>query len=295
MDNINEAETINEPVQPELEPAAEFSSEPDAEPTGIFKEAGKALKILCLNGETVSSVSQSRSAFKYGLIFMFLPNIVLFVLILLSGVYVGFAGLLVSLAQSFLIIGLSFLIAKFLFKGQGTFGGYFRPASYSFIFLGLTPLIVLVYAPLPAVASLLALFLVFFGFWNIVVLAKSLKHTQNTGIVKSLVSVLIALFVLSLGLSAPALQNTAGEPENFRPQNDTTISEEQFQQFDNELSGQDIARTPAPQPSPAPSSEKPTTWDDVNRETVMGGMTTHTMNQISNGIWSGNYYNPSIP
>lgn len=265
------------------------------ESTGFWKETGKALRILRLNGGAILSVSQSRPAFKYGLVFMFLPNIVLFVLILLSGVYVGFAGLLVSLAQSFLIIGPSFLIAKFLFKGQGTFGGYFRPASYSFIFLALTPLIVLIYAPLPAVASLLALFLVFFGFWNIIVLAKSLKYTQNTGMAKSLVSVLIALFVLSLGLSAPASPNTAGEPENFHPQNDTTVSEEQFQQFDNELSGQDIDRTPATQPSLAPSSEKSTTWDDVNRETVMGGMTTHTMNQISNGIWSGNYYNPSVP
>lgn len=283
MDNINEAENINEPVKLEREP------------TGIFKEFAKALRIIGIRSGAILAVSQSRAAFKYGLIFMFLPNIVLFVLILLSGVYVGFAGLLVSLAQSFLIIGLSFLIAKFLFKGQGTFGGYFRPASYSFIFLALTPLIVLIYAPLPAVASLLALFLVFFGFWNIIVLAKSLKYTQNTGMAKSLVSVLIALFVLSLGLSAPASPNTAGEPENFQPQNDTTVSEEQSQQFDNELSGQDIVRTPAPQPSLAPSSEKSTTWDDVNRETVMGGMTTHTMNQISNGIWSGNYYNPSIP
>lgn len=187
MDNINEAENINEPIQ--REPTAELAPEPDAEPTGIFKEFAKALRIIGIRSDAILSVSQSRSAFKYGLIFMFLPNIVLFVLILLSGVYVGFAGLLVSLAQSFLIIGLSFLIAKFLFKGQGTFGGYFRPASYSFIFLGLTPFIILIYAPLPAVASLLSLFLVFFGFWNIIVLAKSLKHTQNIRMGKSLVSV----------------------------------------------------------------------------------------------------------
>ena len=287
-------DTINEPIS--QNPTAEFTEES----TGIFKEFAKALKIIGIRNNTILSVSQSRFAFKYGLIFMLLPNILLFILILLSGVYLGFASLLVSLAQSFLIIGLSFLISKFLFRGQGTLGGYFRPASYSFIFLFLTPLMVLIYAPLPALASLLAFFLVFFGFWNIVVLARSLKHTQGIGMGKSLASVLIALFVLSLGLSAPvASQLQRGEPaspnnESNEIPGDLPISEEQSQQFDNGFPNQVISQTPAPRQSAAPSSGE-TTWDDVNRETVMGGMSTHVMNQISNGIWSGNYYNPAVP
>ncbi len=290
---------INEPIQQETASSQDISQivnspvEPAEESGGIFKEFANAVKIICLRNETISAVSQSKNSLKYGLIFMLLPNILLFFLILLSGVYVGFTVLLVSLAQSFLIIGLSFVIARFLFNGRGTLGGYFRPASYSFIFLVLTPVIVLIYAPLPAFASLLALFLVFFGFWNIIVLAKTLKHTQSVGMVKSLASVLAALFILSLGLSAPISQKLEPEPFNLELQNSPPIIEEQSQQSDKQFPA-DVAQPPAPRQSALPPAGE-TTWDDVNRETVMGGMSTQIMNQISNGIWSGNFYGPSSP
>lgn len=288
--------------------------------TGFWKETGKALRIIRLNGETISSVSQSRPAFKYGLIFMLLPNTLLFCLILLSGVYIGFVNLLISLAQSFLIIGLSFLTAKFLFKGRGTLDGYFRPASYSFVFLIIMPLIVLIYAPLPAFAGLLAVFVVLLGFWNIVVLAKSLKQTQNIGTGKSIASVLIALFVLSLGLSSatvslqpeqsgPAdlprqgglpVQNPEDINENvYFPEQEQQSEVERFEDklpAENELPSQGIILTPEPesQQSVEPEEASPT-MADAARETVMGGMSTHMMQQISHGIWSGNYYNPMIP
>lgn len=289
--------------------------------TGFWKETGKALRIIRLNGETISSVSQSRPAFKYGLIFMLLPNTLLFLLILLSGVYIGFANLLVSLAQSFLIIGLSFLTAKFLFKGRGTLDGYFRPASYSFIFLFITPLIVLIYAPLPVFAGLLAVFVVLLGFWNIVVLAKSLKQTQNIGTGKSIASVLIALFVLSLGLSSatvslrpeqagPAddLPRQGGLPvqspedinENvYFPEQEQQSEVEQFEDefpSEDELPSQGIILTPEPEPQQSVEPEETSpTMAEAAQQTVMGGMSTHMMQQISHGIWSGNYYNPMIP
>ncbi len=278
-------ENINEPIQ----------QESVSESTGIFKEIAKALRIVGIRGETIMAVSQSQSAFKYGLIFMLLPNIVLFVLILLSRVSVGFAGLLVSLAQPFLIIGLSFLIARFLFRGKGTLGGYFRPAAYSFIFIALTPLIVLVYAPLPTFAGLLAILTLLLGLWNIIVLAKVLQYTQNIGIIKSLVSVLIALLILSWGLSVPdsSISNQSGQT-NLPEQSILPTPDNQYQQFDNNFPSQSIAPTPTPQQYTAPTSESEAA-KVLKRNVMMAPMTNHMMQQISNGIWSGNYYNPSIP
>ena len=258
-----------------------MASSPLPEKTGFMKELGKALKIIRLDGDTIASVSQSEPALKYGLVFMFLPNILLFILVLLSGAYLGFVSLLVSLGQTFLVISLSFLIARFLFKGRGRLGQFFRPAAYSFAFLFLTPIMVLIYAPLPAIAGLLAAATALLGLWNIIVLSKTLKYTQGIGLGKSAASVLLALLVLSLGLSAPQKAITEHDLEVRAP----VVERQNGGQTGLENSFA----------APQPRQEESPTWDDVNRETVMGGMSTHVMNQISNGIWSGNYYNPAVP